>query len=52
MVLFKVVLHPSSSWSSSVSSSLFSVLRTAFSCTIGSVEFIPWIKLAKEEIRL
>ena len=51
MVLFKVVLHSSSSWSSPVNSSLFSVSRTAFSRTAGSSEFVSWIKLARGEIR-
>lgn len=51
MVLFRVVQHPSSSWTSSVNSSLFSVSRIAFCCTSGSSEFISWIKLAGGEIR-
>lgn len=51
MVLFRVVLHPSSSWCSFISSSLFSVSRAAFCWTTGSSEFISWIKVARGEIR-
>lgn len=50
-VLFRVVRHPSSSRTSSVNRSLFSVSRIAFCCTSGSSEFISWIKLAGGEIR-